>query len=149
MADVQTDRNEAVGNCINVRTAVRDCYIKDVTSEYFGENTIAAEVDNPTLSTVMLGVFSPSGWRVVDYAVESGKRKAVFKNVEPGAVYIPLAERGGKGRTEPCGYPFVYGKDLSVSTIKPGDRRCGLRLVRKIPFMPWLYEWFSQGVGGD
>lgn len=148
MADAQTDRNEAIRNCIDVSTAVRDYYIKDVTSEYFGENTIVAEVNNPALSTVMLGVFSPSGWRVVDYAVENGKRKAVFKNVEPGAVYIPLVEKGGKGRTEPCGYPFVYENDLSVSALKPGDRRCEMWLVRKMPFMPWLYEWFSQGVGG-
>lgn len=147
LADAVTEGREAMESCRDVKSVVYDYYLKDVTSEYFGENTLDVEIENPDGKTAMLGVFTPSGWRVVDYAVESGRHSARFRDVEPGIIYMPLIENG-KGGTVPCGYPVEFRHDLSARQLKPGKDKTEMTLGRKFPFMPYLYDWFSRGVGG-
>lgn len=146
MSEAVKEGREAMESCRGVPSVVYDYYLKDVTSEYFGENTLKIDIDNPEGKTVMLGVFTPEKWKVVDYAVESGKESAVFRNVEPGVIYMPLIE-GRKGEIVPCGYPVEFGRDLAVRQLKPG-KEIPMTLTRKMPFMSYLTDWLSRGVGG-
>ena len=52
-------------------------YIKDVTGEYFGENSVEVEIDETECGQyAYLGVFSFPGWKAIDMALhQNGKAK--------------------------------------------------------------------------
>lgn len=147
MSGIQMDRYNWISDSECVQSAIRNFYIKDVTDAYFNNNTLKVEISNPDKRQVLLGVFSPSGWKAVDYAVKSEKDRAIFENVESGIIYICLIPSDNNYGMKPCSYPFVFNRDGNIEFLKPSDKTELVSLNRKMPFMPWLYTWFSQGVG--
>lgn len=146
-AGLQEDRADVVKS-IASQCVIKDYFIKDVTAEYFGHNSATVEIANPGNLPAFLGVFAPSGWRVIDMAVSHNERQATFSDVEPGVIYMPLT-LSEAGRPKPCGYPFLFGRDCSVKPLIPEDSSQDLTLTRKMPFMPWLIDWFSEGIIGS
>ncbi len=148
MPSLQNERKESIVETTRIKTPIRNYFIKDVTEEYFGQNSIMVSIDNPSEKRVMLGVFSPGEWRIIDYASEYSETEAVFKNIEPGSIYAPVLEKGESGQTKLCGFPFIFERDGSITMLKPSPKTVKLTINRKMPFMPWLYDWFSKGVSG-
>lgn len=146
MPSLQNERKESIVETTRIKTPIRNYFIKDVTEEYFGQNSIMVSIDNPSEKRVMLGVFSPGEWRIIDYASEYSETEAVFKNIEPGSIYAPVLEKGESGQTKLCGFPFIFERDGSITMLKPFPKTVKLTINRKMPFMPWLYDWFSKGV---
>lgn len=98
MPSLQNERKESIVETTRIKTPIRNYFIKDVTEEYFGQNSIMVSIDNPSEKRVMLGVFSPGEWRIIDYASEYSETEAVFKNIEPGSIYAPVLEKGNPDR---------------------------------------------------
>ena len=68
---------------------------QDVTAEYFGENEFKVKVDdNIGGNSILLGMFSPSGYVTVD-AVPLRCGKARVNNIEPGVIFQPLTSENG------------------------------------------------------
>lgn len=145
---LQEDRIDLINPVKDISSPVRDYYIRDVSEEYFGDNSLTFSINNPEKKQVMLGIFSPDGWKVIDYATESGKDRAVFKHIEPRNLYIPLISGDNPNQVLPCGMPLIYHKDLSTEILMPGKQMETVTLERKMPFTYWLNDWFSRGVGG-
>lgn len=148
MPGVQQDRVEHVSGNLKLPSPIRSAFLKDVTSEYYPADTLTFEIDNPEGRQVTLGVFHAGEWMAIDYAAESDRKRAVFHNVEPGGLYVPLVHDEKSGRQVACGQPVEFGKDRSVRPLYPARRRERVTLEMKMPFMPWLYDWFSRGVAG-
>lgn len=128
-----------------IPSILKDLYQKDVTKDYFGENSVEVEVESEACGNyVYLGVFSPSGWVPIDI-VPSGKGKAVMKNVEEGVVYVPLSSKEG-GRLQAVGHPFwlTNGK---VSYFRPERKQVKVELLRKHPLGDWTRRHMERIVG--
>lgn len=147
MPSFQREHHNQITQTKRVKTGICNYFIKDVTNEYFQDNIISVPIYNPNKNQVMLGVFSPKSWKVIDYAFLFSQDKVSFKNIEPSAIYIPLIELKKTGTTKPCGFPFIVERDLSVTVLSPSTEMVSMTLNRKMPLMPWLCEWFSKGVG--
>lgn len=106
---MQPDRVSTASIRKNVPQTMADMYVKDVTNEYFGHNTVAVPIDT-SLDNLYLGVFTTSGWRAVDYGERKG-RNAVFHNIEPGVIYQPLVCNAAGGNCQPAGFPFLFAAD--------------------------------------
>lgn len=147
-ADMRNDRSKYIKRINNTLIPIKNYFIEDVTHEYFGYNSLYVEIKNPDKQQVLLGVFSPTGWKAIDFASKSDKEFAEFHNVEPGAIYIALIENGDNNTLIPCGMPFVFERDLTTTALTPSKRQIDICVDKKMPFMPWLTTWFSKGVGG-
>ncbi len=90
-------------------------FFKDVTSEYFGHNTIEVPVQNDK-GTVYAALYAPERWMAID-AGKASDGKAVFHDLEPGVMFVPARLAGRK--FEPCGYPFIYNPDGEVTMLIP------------------------------
>lgn len=145
---LQEERSDIV-SVLAGSNVIKNYFIKDVSSEYFGRNSAIISIDNPRNDPVVLGVFAPSGWRVIDMAVLADKQYAAFHDIEPGVIYMPLS-LSKTARLVPCGFPFLFSRDCTVKSLIPNEDECQeMRLARKMPFMPWLMGWFSNGVIGS
>jgi hypothetical protein len=143
----QKDRILKIKSWKNIPSSLRNCYIRDVSSEYFGENCISVEIENPSDGLVFLGVYSPNGWKIIDWSESQSEEQAVFRNLEPGVIYAPLCV-DYKDRVRACGYPFEYSRNGGIRYFTPSTKCQSMVLSKKLPFMPWLKEWFSKGLIG-
>lgn len=77
---------------------------------------------------VYICVFSPSGWKPVDWS-KIKDRTVVFKNIGPNVVY-QLAYYADD-TTKPIGYPFILDSLGHISYITPSHNTSSLMLERK------------------
>ena len=124
----------------------RNRFIKDVTSDYFGENEVQVPIGIDDAGFIYLGIFSPGGWIPVDITKRKGNR-AVFRNIEPDIIYQPLYSDGRE--QYPAGYPFIYAKG-KVHVLKPDTGRMeSAMLKRKMSIKPTISAWLYQNVIGS
>lgn len=48
MPSLQNERKESIVETTRIKTPIRNYFIKDVTEEYFGQNSIMVSIDNPS-----------------------------------------------------------------------------------------------------
>ena len=129
-----------------VPSFLRNRFIKDVTSDYFGENEVQVPIGIDDVDYIYLGVFSPEGWIPVDMTKRKGD-KAVFRNIEPNIIYQPLYSDGRE--QYPAGYPFIYTKG-KVYVLKPDTSKMeSAVLKRKMSIKPTISAWLYQNVIGS
>lgn len=127
-----------------VPQVLKSPYIKDVTSDYFGSTSAEIELEEkPHGKYVYLGISSRSGWVPVDVAVPQGK-KVVFKEIEPGDIYVPLLWE--KGRYREAGYPFQL-TESGICHYRPGQKSEEVVLHRKYPLLKWTRYHLAGIVG--
>lgn len=127
-----------------VPSALKNPYLKDVTSDYFGENSTELEVEKEACGRyVYLGAFSSSGWVPMDIT-EHHNGKAVMKNIEPDVIYAPLSSKNGNLRV--VGYPFWLTKN-GLSYFKPEENTERVKLLRKYPLRDWTRYHIAGVVG--
>lgn len=122
----------------------RNSYIKDVTTDYFGENSVTVPIDRED-KYIYLGVFSPRGWIPVDIAEGNGD-KVTFYNLEPNIIYQTLVQEDKK--LYPAGYPFIYRNGKSELLIPDETNRELAVLTRKMSIKPTISEWLYRGIIG-
>ncbi|WP_147399591.1 hypothetical protein [Parabacteroides bouchesdurhonensis] len=116
-----------------IRKIIRNNLIKDVTSEYYGENTLS--LDLPPVDgeqNVYLCAFGRKGW-VPQAVAPIQKRKAVFKNVGPNLLYF-LASYTSEG-LQIIDFPFFFnGRDVHyyIPDILHSE---SVKLIRKAPLV--------------
>ncbi|MBD5376185.1 MAG: hypothetical protein HDR77_12030 [Bacteroides sp.] len=118
--------------------------VLDVTANYFGHNRV--EVGCEGEGTPLLAAWT-NGKTVV---IGTGKRKgdrAVFTDVEPGAILFPATARGG--RAVMAGYPFIVEADGRVSVMQPDlSATDTVTAIRKIPLGWRKQEWLDKRICG-
>ena len=120
-------------------------YWKDVTSEYFGRNQAVVNVFAADKPLVGLSVFSTNGWQVIGEGVYKSSGKAVFDNIEPSIIYVPISlDRGAK----PVGYPFMLDRDGHVEEFIPDTIKTEkVILKRKMALIPRVAAWGYSQIG--
>lgn len=120
-------------------------YWKDVTSEYFGRNQAVVNVFATDKPLVGLSVFSTNGWQVIGEGVYKSSGKAVFDNIEPSIIYVPISlNRGAK----PVGYPFMLDRDGHVEEFIPDTIKTEkVILKRKMALIPRVAAWGYSQIG--
>ena len=122
----------------------RNPYIKDVTTNYFGENEVTVPIQAQD-KYIYLGVFNPRGAVLIDRAVSDGDQ-VTFRNLEPNIIYQTLLFDGK--RQYPAGYPFIY-RNGKAELLEP-DRmnREKAVLTRKMSTKPTISEWLYRATRG-
>lgn len=110
----------------------RQPYLKDVTTEYRSVGRVETGISNNNRDKyAYLSVFDGSKFDPID-VTEAGRRKAVFRNVEPDMLYQVTFYRNGD--FVPAGDPFWVDSTSAVRYFRPdGQRRMTVRLNRKFP----------------
>lgn len=146
---IQKERVENFPHIKNQPQLFSNYFIKDVTANYFGENSIEVKIENKDNSPVYLGVFSPSEWIAIDRAAKNTKNNAVFRNIEPNNIYAPIIYDSERKKTNLCGYPFRIDDNMQVRYFIPETtKKEEVNLATKMPLMPWLGEWAYEGIVG-
>lgn len=105
---------------------------KDVTSSYFGHNSIKIKMDTP--GEVQLAVFAYGQWHPF-YRPAVHKKTVHIKNIEPGNTYILMRNENL------VSYPFIPDSSGHVTYFHPDTihrRVVQVKRKRRIPF--WLIE---------
>lgn len=124
----------------------RNQYVKDVTANYFGENSVTVPLQSKQGKYVYLGIFSPDGWIPIDIAMKDGS-SATFYNLESNIIYIPL-DSDGKQHI-PAGYPFIY-KNGKAELLKPATHNMKEAILkRKMSIKPTISEWSYRAIIGS
>lgn len=121
----------------------RNTYYKDATSDYF-RNELRFKFSKPQSEYVYLGVFIDNKPQGIDIALLKNE-EAVFKNVEPDVIYMPLFYDGSKYHSG--GYPVLFDGE-GVRTFRPNlkkERR--VVLERKTPLFGWKQDYLNKVVG--
>lgn len=118
-------------------------YWKDVTSEYFGHNQAAVNAFAMEKPLIGLSVFSTYGWQIIGEGVYNSSGKAIFDNIEPSIIYVPVSLDNG---VKPAGYPFMLDNDGHVEEFVPDTVNLEkVILKRKMALIPRVAAWgFSQ-----
>ena len=106
---IQKESIKGVSADQSVPPILRNRYMKDVSSDYTGENSLEVDFDSTSDSYAFLSVFSIDGWIAVDIS-KAKQKKAVFKNVETNLIYQVLG-LNKYGQLKESGYPFLFRKD--------------------------------------
>lgn len=122
------DRLEKYKNIKHPPVSLMNPRLKDVTSEYFGENE--AIVETNVKEDVFLGVFGKGDYHPLDIA-DKKFGKANFHNIEPYVIFFPIST--SKSKYKPCGYPFLLKKDGNTHFFKPNTKKEKVILERKYP----------------
>lgn len=124
-----------------VPSLLKNAYLKDVTSEYFGENKIEIKTEASVLNQyVYLGIFSPEGWIPIDIMKPAHNRLYV-KDIEPGIIGVILTSK--KGKLIPISYPFQW-IDGNIRYFHPDDSLCDTCiLLRKYPLRDYVIRYMS------
>lgn len=131
----------------NVPPFFKNRFVKDVTDEYFGPNQLALSLDKKEEkeSVAYLGVFGTGKWEPIDMA-SIHKNTAVFHNVEPEIISIPLYITDNT--TYPAGYPFLFDGKQTNYFIPDTQHVETITLTRKYPIRKSIqtYLGFIEGV---
>ncbi|WP_289115253.1 transglutaminase domain-containing protein [uncultured Bacteroides sp.] len=120
-------------------------YWKDVTSEYFGHNRAAVNVCATEKPLIALSVFSTNGWLIIGEGVYKSSGKALFDNIEPFIIYVPVSQNNG---VEPIGYPFMLDSDGHVEEFVPDTVNLEkIILKRKMALIPRVAAWGYSQIG--
>lgn len=118
---------------------------KDVTSEYFGSNQVAVNVFSTEQPFVGLSVFSTNGWQIIGEGVYEGSGKALFNNIEPSVIYVPV---GLHSEVNPIGYPFMLDNDGHIEEFVPDTTALEkVVLKRKMALIPRVAAWGYSQIG--
>lgn len=126
-------------------------YWKDVTSEYFGHNQAVVNVFTTGKPFIGLSVFSTNGWQIIGEGVCKNSGKAIFDNIEPSIIYVPVSQNNG---VKPAGYPFMLDSEGNVEEFVPDTVNLEkVILKRKMPLIPrvaaWGYSQIEARIEGD
>lgn len=124
-------KNEIDNKFNNPNSPLKNRFLKDVTSEYFGKNKVALFYDNDIITeNILLGIFTArNGW----FPVGKGKiedKKLIFEDVEPYVIYQPLTYDGNK--LIPIHFPFMYQKG-KTHIFNPEKESNKVKIIRKYP----------------
>lgn len=124
---------------------LKNRYIKDVTKNYFKENSAEIEVEEQLANKyILLGLFTPQGWVPIDI-VKAKNRNVVFRNIEPNVIFQPLYFDGEK--VAPAGYSFYLDKCI-IKNYKPDiTKRRTVELFRKYPLRDYIRWYMTRIVG--
>ena len=120
-------------------------YIKEVTENYFGKNSVTIPLQVEKEKNIYLGVFTPNGWIPIDVALNE-KNQVTFHNLESDIIYVPLYSDGKKCRA--AGYPFIYrdGKaELLTPDLKHSEEAV---LMRKMSMSKGIACWLYRAIIG-
>lgn len=143
---LQTEQKKNIKEIANIPEELQDFYIKDVTKNYFGENSTIIPIQTQDKS-IFLGVFTVDDWKPIDIG-KIRNDSVIFRNIEPNIIYQPITFTK-EGRYKPVGYPFIYysGKRGTL-ILKPNTTYQNLILERKMPLLPRVRKWFYEGILG-
>lgn len=104
-------------------------FMKDVTSEYFGENKISIPFEGK-IENAFIGIFTArNGWLVVGQG-KTENQNLIFENIEPFVIYQPLTFENNE--LKPIAYPFMYKKN-KIHIFKPDNQTENITITRKYP----------------
>lgn len=114
-----------------IQKIIRNNLIKDVTSEYYGENTLSLNLPSADgEQNIYLCAFGRKGW-VPQAVAPVQKGKAVFKNIGPNLLYFPAFYMSKELKTVGC--PFFFdGQDIHYY-IPDTLHLENVKLIRKTP----------------
>ncbi|MCM1504587.1 MAG: hypothetical protein NC127_05275 [Muribaculum sp.] len=146
---IQRDRQKTLASYPHAPGSLRNVKMRDVTSEYFGHNEVAVPVNSAIGDELYLGIFTPGGYKVVDFGKRSSQGTVKFTDLEPDLIYFPMAYNEVSRRIIPAGDAFSPLSGGGVRVFTP-DASAGrtVRLRRKMPLRPQLAEWMESGVVG-
>lgn len=120
-------------------------YWKDVTSEYFGHNQAVVNVFAMEKPLIGLSVFSTNGWQIIGEGVCKSSGKAIFDNIEPSIIYVPVSQNNG---IKPAGYPFMLDSECNVEEFVPDTVNLEkVILKRKMALIPRVAAWGYSQIG--
>ena len=123
----QIDRSEKLRNIRSLPVRINNVFLSDVSSSYFGEDSVIVNVDLDKNEPVYLGMWvvgDKGEWRVADVGDMIADDKAMFRDVEPGVFFVPskLTDSVPGMLFYPCGYGFYLGHDGNLNVLKPDTR---------------------------
>ncbi|WP_455628563.1 hypothetical protein [Parabacteroides chinchillae] len=105
--------------------------IKDVTAEYYGENTLSIEIPHMEgEQNLYLCAFGRKGW-VPQTVSPVQKGKALFKNLGTNLLYFPASYANGDIKT--VGYPFFFDGEKTYFYHPDTKNKEKAKLIRKTP----------------
>lgn len=109
-------------------------YQKDVSDCYF-DTKIELNVGDLSQKYVYLGVFRRGEWEGIDIALVKN-HKAVFRNLEPEVVYVPLTYDGS--HYSPVDLPFFFDGKEVFPYVPDLAHRDTVELLRKHTLFFWV-----------
>ena len=144
---MQADKNSGTSGNRQLSPVLKNRFVKDVTSEYFGSNDTTIPIQIPGEQYIYLGIFSPGGWIPVDMALGNAG-KVTFRDIEPDVIYQTLYQGDG-GKLYPAGYPFISKTGGGFVLLKPNiDLMKEAILRRKMPQQKTIAEWAYRAIIG-
>ncbi len=122
-------------------------FLRDVTSSYFGENRAKIRLYNKENDGIAwLSIYVNPDWYPIE-PYRSLFSKVIFRNFEPGMVFMPLS---GHGRLlSEAGYPFMLEKDGTVRTFIPDKSNVKrVSVKRKLRLTNRIKGYMSECSGG-
>ena len=113
----QEDRMNKIRDIQSLPMRINNTFLKDVTSDYFGDNEVEVRVRLEPDQKVYLGVWNQGEWRIDDSGNHTTEPVATFTNIEPGVIFVPVKLENDV--FVPCGHGFYYGKDSEVHILRP------------------------------
>lgn len=142
---IQKDRLEYFKLKDNVPILFRHPYVKDVSGEYF-DNKLELNLNNVEANYVYLGVFKSQSAGVGLDIAKQARGKAVFHNIEPEMIYMPLVYENSTYKS--IDYPFYFDGENLHKYIPNLSERETVTLYRKNTFFHWVKDWLGMVVGG-
>ena len=144
---MQADKNSGTSGNRQLSPVLKNRFVKDVTSEYFGSNNTTIPIQMSGEQYIYLGIFSPGGWIPIDMALGSAG-KVTFRDIEPDVIYQTLYQGDG-GKLYPAGYPFISKTGGGFVLLKPNiDLMEEAILKRKMPQQKTIAEWAYRAIIG-
>ncbi len=126
----------------------RNIFQKDVTAQTLACSNVTIEVPGERDGYACLAFFDNRTWVPIALG-EVGKGKAVFRNLGPHALYLPV-RYDKEGRMRAIGDPFILEYNGHTEFIVPDTtQRITLTLRRKYPVKGHLYEKLHRLEGGE
>lgn len=144
---MQADKNSGTSGNRQLSPVLKNRFVKDVTSEYFGSNDTTIPIQMSGEQYIYLGIFSPGGWIPIDMALGNAG-KVTFRDIEPDVIYQTLYQGDG-GKLYPAGYPFISKTGGGFVLLKPNiDLMEEAILKRKMPQQKTIAEWAYRAIIG-
>jgi hypothetical protein len=144
---IQADKNSGTSGNRQLSPVLKNRFVKDVTSEYFGSNDTTIPIQMSGEQYIYLGIFSPGGWIPIDMALGNAG-KVTFRDIEPDVIYQTLYQGDG-GKLYPAGYPFISKTGGGFVLLKPNiDLMEEAILKRKMPQQKTIAEWAYRAIIG-
>ena len=144
---MQADKNSGTSGNRQLSPVLKNRFVKDVTSEYFGSNDTTIPIQMSGAQYSYIGISSPGGWIPIDMALGNAG-KVTFRDIEPDVIYQTLYQGDG-GKLYPAGYPFISKTGGGFVLLKPNiDLMEEAILKRKMPQQKTIAEWAYRAIIG-